>query len=743
MHNPVRLTWLMLHCVQMLFAVSASGQWQPNLRIEQGECGPRSLAWDAFPGASEGTVTYEVFRCDPSPGCNCPAYSASFFNEGNLCGWTPLGSTTSLQIVDLPNASGKYGIRCSLSTSLDFGVVNGIGRWAGPPTISGTASGLRGAPGQSLRLEVTLKTSSSATQFRWLRNGETVFIGTATSWNYLIQPSDFGAELAVEAITACGNATHTFGVISLPDFPQPTAGLQWVAFEKRDDLVDWGRRWEWQPNCCAAPRWCVHWSTNSTHFRYAPQSELGVSAFSWLVQASANGGSNCTGGGTCGSCNPYSYQSHDGTIEATALLSHHHVLELTGDGSRPLDWRMEVWLNGQLIYRPDPAGGAPLPLPPPVKLGVGPGLLRIHTRASLSLWEGSSQGYVSRPFAGELKAQIRVPEDVPSIQQAVEAAPQLSHFEIVVGPGVFIGPVDLAGKNITLRGAGRGLTTISLPPGRQSDTSVLQLSGEPASASIRNLTIKGGRSGSPISAGSSIMVGGGVYASNSAATFSDVDFEDNASDYGGGVYALNSTLRFERCTFQRNDAAQFGGGLLVFRGTATLNDCTVRDNSSVNRGGGMHVVGGSSHRLLRTGIVGNASDSQAGGLSWVPYGDVGASISLEECEVRTNTALVSQGGIGIEADSGNPSLTVQSTIACGNTPGPNIVGPFVDLGGNTLCGCPSDLNGDGVIDGSDLGLLLAAWGPCGTEACAADLDRNGAVDGADLGILLNDWAGCQ
>ncbi len=53
---------------------------------------------------------------------------------------------------------------------------------------------------------------------------------------------------------------------------------------------------------------------------------------------------------------------------------------------------------------------------------------------------------------------------------------------------------------------------------------------------------------------------------------------------------------------------------------------------------------------------------------------------------------------------------------------------------------PADLNGDGVVDGADLTILLAAWGPCPTKgACNADLDGNGAIDGADLATLLAAW----
>jgi DNA-binding beta-propeller fold protein YncE len=51
---------------------------------------------------------------------------------------------------------------------------------------------------------------------------------------------------------------------------------------------------------------------------------------------------------------------------------------------------------------------------------------------------------------------------------------------------------------------------------------------------------------------------------------------------------------------------------------------------------------------------------------------------------------------------------------------------------------PEDLNGDGQVDGADLGLLLALWG---TADDAADFNDDGVVGGADLGILLAAWTG--
>lgn len=45
-----------------------------------------------------------------------------------------------------------------------------------------------------------------------------------------------------------------------------------------------------------------------------------------------------------------------------------------------------------------------------------------------------------------------------------------------------------------------------------------------------------------------------------------------------------------------------------------------------------------------------------------------------------------------------------------------------------------DFNGDGVVDGADLGMLLDAWG-----GPLADLNCDDMTDGSDLGILLSQW----
>lgn len=52
-----------------------------------------------------------------------------------------------------------------------------------------------------------------------------------------------------------------------------------------------------------------------------------------------------------------------------------------------------------------------------------------------------------------------------------------------------------------------------------------------------------------------------------------------------------------------------------------------------------------------------------------------------------------------------------------------------------------DLNGDGIVNAADIGILLAAWGPCPSQpqTCPADLNGDGVVNASDLGIVLGQW----
>lgn len=95
----------------------------------------------------------------------------------------------------------------------------------------------------------------------------------------------------------------------------------------------------------------------------------------------------------------------------------------------------------------------------------------------------------------------------------------------------------------------------------------------------------------------------------------------------------------------------------------------------------------------------------------------GFTSSLTFDAVCGQTYLIAVGGYSASTYQGTGQLTVAQT-------GPICPPPV-----------PGDLNGDGVVNGADLGILLTGWGTNG----AGDFNGDGLVDGADLGILLTSW----
>ena len=53
--------------------------------------------------------------------------------------------------------------------------------------------------------------------------------------------------------------------------------------------------------------------------------------------------------------------------------------------------------------------------------------------------------------------------------------------------------------------------------------------------------------------------------------------------------------------------------------------------------------------------------------------------------------------------------------------------------------CDADFNGDGFVNGADLGILMSWFGSGGF---AGDLDDDGTINGADLGLFLVQWGVC-
>lgn len=97
-----------------------------------------------------------------------------------------------------------------------------------------------------------------------------------------------------------------------------------------------------------------------------------------------------------------------------------------------------------------------------------------------------------------------------------------------------------------------------------------------------------------------------------------------------------------------------------------------------------------------------------------------ASLSAAQVETIMKTTCRDMGTVGFDTLTGWGMLNVEAALIAAS-PLP----------------CVSDLNGDRVVDGSDLGKLLSSWG-----TASSDITGDMIVDGQDLGVLLAAWGSC-
>jgi hypothetical protein len=331
---------------------------------------------------------------------------------------------------------------------------------------------------------------------------------------------------------------------------------------------------------------------------------------------------------------------------------------------------------------------------------------------------------------------VTVPGNYPTIQAAIDAA--FNGWLIRVGPGIYSGRVDFAGKSITLESTTGAATTII--DGSSEAGSVVRMVypsslGASPTPVLRGFTIRGGTVGSTLP-GTAITGGGGLVMINATgAVIDSCVFVENAAQGGGGAVVIGGTALFIDCRFEGNSSAGNAGGLWLRQAAVMLEQCEFTANFAALRGGGVYANSGDV-TILGSAVAGNEAGVAGGGIAWL-----GGPLPMlvHDCIVTGNVAA-SGGGLWIA--SGVSNLHLQGTEVCDNTID-EIAGQFTDIGGNTLCLCPADVNGDGVVDGADLAQILGAWGECAGPCGPSDLNSDGQVNGADLAQVLGSWGPCE
>ena len=332
---------------------------------------------------------------------------------------------------------------------------------------------------------------------------------------------------------------------------------------------------------------------------------------------------------------------------------------------------------------------------------------------------------------------IIVPDDNATIQGAIDVASDGDTIKVRAGD--YPEWIDLGVKNLVIESIDGAATTFI--GSYDADTSIVRIVGGQTSATeLRGFTIRKGRVGSVPGTNPAVLLGGGLYVFESNPLIENCTFTDNRTAFGGGCYIHYGGAEIRGCTFTGNTAQTSGGGLQTAAADVHVEDCVFEENIATYDGGGTKVVLGNVFFEGCT-FVDNVA-TEGGGVYWFSENNPNShSIELANCSITLNYRPDSGFGGGIRARYGYTPVVLSGTTVCDNTPD-QIYGPIADMGGNTLCICPADFNNDGEVNGADLGILLAYWGPCTGLPCFEDLNNDGEVNGADLGLFLSMWGPC-
>ncbi len=304
--------------------------------------------------------------------------------------------------------------------------------------------------------------------------------------------------------------------------------------------------------------------------------------------------------------------------------------------------------------------------------------------------------------------------DVPTIAAAVAAAGDGD--SIFVHQGTFPEAGISISKALVITGVdGAALTTVD---GDGLGSGIFTFPAASKVIRIRDLTIRNG---------STTILGGGIYCSNSSVTVERCVIEDCYSPwYGGGMAVTNASPTIRNVTFRSNQSDHDGGGLYFSSSSSIVDSCIFHDNVAAGSGGGIAMINSMPQFGNCTVHHNNSAGAKGGGI----YVGVGGNPALTRCVI---TSAMAGGGIYGE------TTAVGATVACcdvfGNAGG-EYAGSIADR-----TGIDDNISTDPVfcdagvappdLSISSLSACAPALSPCAQLIGALGV---GCVKGADLVI---------
>ena len=242
-------------------------------------------------------------------------------------------------------------------------------------------------------------------------------------------------------------------------------------------------------------------------------------------------------------------------------------------------------------------------------------------------------------------ATIHVPGDLPTIQNAIDAA--ADGDLVLVAPGLYVENLDFLGKPITVQAEqGAAATTID---GNQAGSVVSFVSEETGYAVLDSFTLTNG-SGT-YNPDFDCYVGGGIYCEGSDPTISNCTIGSNHTGRGAGLYLSYSDATITLCSIKANEADIFGGALYCNFSEPLITSCSIVDNLAGWMGAGIDCFASDPEITLCTisGNITSGAFEYGGGINLMR-----SSPTIESCEIMDNSA--DEGG-GIRCYFSSPTIT--------------------------------------------------------------------------------------
>ena len=277
--------------------------------------------------------------------------------------------------------------------------------------------------------------------------------------------------------------------------------------------------------------------------------------------------------------------------------------------------------------------------------------------------------------------------------------------------------------------------------------------------------------------------GGGVMSNNndSNPTLIRCTFENNSAYTGAGMWNQgNSSPTLIECTFS-NNIAKSRGGAIVNQNSNDSNDqcnptitlCTFINNISGEEGGAIYSGPQSRPTLTDTHVCGNTLPQIYG--VWTDSGgnyvfplckgdDDGDAIpdDIDNCYLYNPNQTDCNGnevgdvcdvadGTSYDCNGNGEPDECDIVDGSGNDCNGNFVpdecdiadGTSTDLDENEIpdeCECLSDINVDGIVNVSDVLIVIGYWGSTDSPA---DINFDGIVNVSDLLIVIDNWGACE